>query len=133
MLIKSKLLFSLGVLFSVLLSASSKDESDIFLGEDHKAGLIPMKDGDDMFYWLFKSRSNPDKDPLVMWLTGGPGCGSEVALFFENGPFNINEDLTLKKNPYSWNSVANVIFIDQPIGTGFSKCSSIFHYETSEE
>lgn len=56
-----------------------------------------------------------------MWLTGGPGCASELAIFFENGPYQINDDLTLKKNEYAWNNHANMLYVDQPVGTGFSK------------
>lgn len=62
-------------------------EEDIFLGEDHEAGFIDLEKGGDLFYWLFRSRSSPSEDPLVFWLTGGPGCASEVALFAENGPY----------------------------------------------
>jgi len=80
-----------------------------------------MTNGDDMFYWLFKSRKAPSTDPLVLWLTGGPGCASEVALFFENGPFGINNNQSLKFNPYSWNNASNLLYIDNPVGTGFSK------------
>lgn len=64
--------------------------------------------------------TNPDTDPLVFWLTGGPGCSSEVALFYENGPFTINQNLSLKKNPYTWSNSSNLVFVDQPVGTGFS-------------
>jgi len=49
-----------------------------------------------MFYWLFESRHNPSTAPLVIWLTGGPGCSSELALFTENGPYWILDDLTLE-------------------------------------
>jgi cathepsin A (carboxypeptidase C) len=59
---------------------------------------------------------------LTVWLTGGPGCASELAIFYENGPFTINEDLTLKKNEYSWNNNSNMLFVDQPVGTGYSRC-----------
>lgn len=38
----------------------------------------------------------------------------------ENGPFNINEDLTLKDNPHGWDVSHNMIYVDQPIGTGYS-------------
>ncbi|GAB5036980.1 serine carboxypeptidase [Nannochloropsis oceanica] len=73
------------------------------------------------FYWLFESRGDPSSDPLVVWLTGGPGCSSILALFVENGPCSVNEfgNGTLP-NPYSWNSNANILWIDQPVGVGFS-------------
>jgi cathepsin A (carboxypeptidase C) len=72
--------------------------------EDQVSGFIPINESDDIFYWLFRSRNLPESAPLVIWLTGGPGCASELAVFYENGPFTINDDLTLKKNPYSWNN-----------------------------
>ena len=70
---------------------------------------------------FFESRNNPATDPLVLWMTGGPGCSSEVALFGENGPCSVGplgEDTHI--NPYSWNSNASLLYIDQPSGTGFS-------------
>ena len=73
------------------------------------------------FYWMFESRHEPSTDPVLLWMTGGPGCSSEVALFGENGPCSVNANGTgTIRNPYSWNSRANVIYIDQPAGTGFS-------------
>lgn len=73
------------------------------------------------FYWFFESRSAPSTDPLVLWMTGGPGCSSEVALFGENGPCSVNKEGTdTVTNPYSWNTAANILYIDQPTGTGFS-------------
>ncbi|XP_041996822.1 serine carboxypeptidase-like [Salvia splendens] len=75
-----------------------------------------------MFYFFFESR-NSTTDPVVIWLTGGPGCSSEMALFYENGPFTIADNLTLVRNEYGWDQVSNIIFVDQPIGTGFSYSS----------
>jgi len=74
----------------------------------------------ELFYWHFESRNDPSKDPVVLWMTGGPGCSSELAVVFENGPFSIDTTLTLQPNPYSWTNNATVVFIDQPFGTGFS-------------
>ncbi|ETL82771.1 hypothetical protein L917_17120, partial [Phytophthora nicotianae] len=47
---------------------------------------LPNKVDDHYFYWYFESRSQPSTDPLVLWLTGGPGCSSMMALLTENGP-----------------------------------------------
>lgn len=84
-----------------------------------------------MFYWLFPSRSNPDKDPLIIWLTGGPGCSSELAIFVENGPMRLEHGLPVK-NEISWNNNANLLYLDQPIGTGYSH-GSIFNLPKNEQ
>lgn len=57
-----------------------------------------------MFYLFFESRINK-KDPIVIWLTGGPGCSSELAVFYENGPFQIANNLSLVWNNYGWDKV----------------------------
>lgn len=72
------------------------------------------------FFWFFESRHDPANAPLVIWLTGGPGCSSILALFVENGPCVIRDDMTLANNPHSWNTRANIMWIDQPAGVGFS-------------
>jgi len=66
---------------------------------------------------------------VILWMTGGPGCSSELALFFENGPYTVDSSLNLLPNPYSWNSFANLIFIDQPVGTGFSYANSDYIFD----
>ena len=58
----------------------------------------------DRFYFFFESRHSKN-DPVVIWLTGGPGCGSEIALFYENGPFQITNNLSLTWNDYGWDQV----------------------------
>ncbi|GAV80374.1 Peptidase_S10 domain-containing protein [Cephalotus follicularis] len=75
-----------------------------------------------MFYFFFESR-NSKSDPIVIWLTGGPGCSSELAMFYENGPFTIADNMSLVWNAYGWDKVSNLIYVDQPVGTGFSYTS----------
>ena len=118
---------------TLIVSIQSRTDSTIFFGEDQESGILDLGNGDDMFYWLFNSRSSPSEDPLVVWLTGGPGCSSELAIFYENGPYTINPDLTLKRNDFSWNNKANLLFIDQPVGTGFSNPQNPLHYARNEE
>ncbi|XP_030958793.1 serine carboxypeptidase-like isoform X2 [Quercus lobata] len=87
----------------------------------HHAGYysLPHSKAARLFYLFFESRNNRN-DPVVMWLTGGPGCGSELALFYENGPFHIANNLSLVWNDYGWDMASNLLYVDQPVGTGFS-------------
>ncbi|XP_038718221.1 serine carboxypeptidase-like [Tripterygium wilfordii] len=88
----------------------------------HYAGyyLLPNAGGARMFYFFFESRNDKKNDPIVIWLSGGPGVSGSIALFYENGPFHIAEDLSLIWIEYGWDKVSNIIYVDQPIGTGFS-------------
>ncbi|RHY99606.1 hypothetical protein DYB26_016552, partial [Aphanomyces astaci] len=86
------------------------------------AGRMPLpSNGQEMFYWYVESKDNPDVDPLVLWLNGGPGCSSLGGMFTELGPFVVESDLTVKLNPYAWNRKANVVFLESPAGVGFSQ------------
>lgn len=70
---------------------------------------------------FFEARNNPKSAPLAAWFNGGPGCSSMIALFQENGPCHfVNGEKTPSLNEYSWNNDVNMVYIDQPIGVGFS-------------
>jgi cathepsin A (carboxypeptidase C) len=88
-----------------------------------------------LFYWFFEKRSSQDSTtsehdssssssqqiPMIVWLTGGPGCSSTLALLTENGPCSVAEDgKSTNLNPYSWTEAAHVLWLDQPAGVGYS-------------
>ncbi|KAG7571830.1 Alpha/Beta hydrolase fold [Arabidopsis suecica] len=78
------------------------------------------------FYYFIKSENNPKEDPLLIWLNGGPGCSCLGGILFENGPVGLKFEVyngsapPLFSTSYSWTKMANIIFLDQPVGSGFS-------------
>nr|XP_043633918.1 serine carboxypeptidase-like [Erigeron canadensis] len=109
--------------FPNIIVDGTKDVSVDDLG--HHAGYYQIQHSHDarMFYFFFESRGHKATDPVVIWLTGGPGCSSELALFYENGPFKIEKNSSLVWNDYGWDQASNLLFVDQPTGTGFSYSS----------
>uniref|UniRef100_A0A8W4FRL8 Carboxypeptidase n=1 Tax=Sus scrofa TaxID=9823 RepID=A0A8W4FRL8_PIG len=74
-----------------------------------------------LHYWFVESQKDPKSSPVVLWLNGGPGCSSLDGLLTEHGPFLVQPDgATLEYNPYSWNLIANVLYLESPAGVGFS-------------
>lgn len=73
-----------------------------------------------LFFWFFPSLSNPVSDPVVLWLQGGPGATSLIGLFGENGPFTVKSKKGLKLRKFAWTNAHSVIYIDNPVGTGYS-------------
>ncbi|KZV78395.1 alpha/beta-hydrolase, partial [Exidia glandulosa HHB12029] len=68
-----------------------------------------------LWFEFFESRTEPAKDDVVFWTNGGPGCSSAVGLYMEHGPCLILDESGPKRNPYSWNEKANVLYIHQPV------------------
>uniref|UniRef100_A0A6V7QU96 Carboxypeptidase n=1 Tax=Ananas comosus var. bracteatus TaxID=296719 RepID=A0A6V7QU96_ANACO len=100
----------------------------------HHAGYYRLEHthGARMFYFFFESRGK-SSDPVVIWLTGGPGCSSELALFYENGPFKIADNMSLIWNDYGWDKASNLIYVDQPTGTGFSYTTDLRDFRFGEK
>ncbi|RWS21246.1 venom serine carboxypeptidase-like protein [Leptotrombidium deliense] len=71
-----------------------------------------------LFFWFFKSKNL--NAPILLWLQGGPGATSLMGLFMLNGPFKITKKLRIKCRTYSWTKRFSMLYIDQPVGTGFS-------------
>lgn len=90
-------------------------------GVNTYSGYFSVGEGMNMWFWFFEARNNPETAPLATWFNGGPGCSSMIGLFQENGPCQFYDgDNEPRLNPYSWNEYANMLYIDQPIGVGFS-------------
>nr|XP_014278748.2 venom serine carboxypeptidase-like [Halyomorpha halys] len=85
-----------------------------------------------LFFWFFPSETNPKNAPVVLWLQGGPGGSSLFGLFCENGAFSVDQNYILKERQYYWSKLFNVIYIDNPVGTGFSFTESDSEYATDE-
>jgi carboxypeptidase C (cathepsin A) len=74
-----------------------------------------------LFFWFFEARKDAANAPLALWLNGGPGTSSMKGLFHGTGPCSVNPDSrTTTLNPWSWNNEVNLLYIDQPVQTGFS-------------
>ncbi|KAK3869436.1 hypothetical protein Pcinc_025254 [Petrolisthes cinctipes] len=72
-----------------------------------------------MFFWLYYTTADVDYKtrPLVLWLQGGPGASSTgIGNFLEIGPQN----LSLGNRTDAWTKEVNVVFVDNPVGTGYS-------------
>ncbi|KAM0923789.1 hypothetical protein ACQ4PT_005311 [Festuca glaucescens] len=94
------------------------------VGFRHYAGYVDVGTSGDraLFYWFFEAEKEPEKKPLLLWLNGGPGCSSVAyGAAQELGPFLVRgygEKLT--RNPYAWNKAVNLLFLESPVGVGFS-------------
>ncbi|KAH9509420.1 hypothetical protein Btru_045851 [Bulinus truncatus] len=53
------------------------------------SGYLSGSGGKQLHYWFVESSDNPEKDPLVLWMNGGPGCSSLEGFFSEHGPFKV--------------------------------------------
>ncbi|XP_050881724.1 serine carboxypeptidase-like 45 isoform X2 [Lathyrus oleraceus] len=82
-----------------------------------------------LFYYFVEAEVEPASKPVVLWLNGGPGCSSVGAgAFVEHGPFKPTKS-GLIKNDYSWNKEANMLYLESPVGVGFSYSTNESFYD----
>ncbi|XP_050271498.1 serine carboxypeptidase-like 46 isoform X1 [Quercus robur] len=83
-----------------------------------------------LFYYFVEAKSaSPLSRPLTLWLNGGPGCSSVgFGAFMEHGPFRPWDNGLLVKNGYSWNLESNMLYVESPIGVGFSYSNTSSDY-----
>merc|ERR1712065_75488 len=88
-----------------------------------QAGYITVDPvhGGEYFFWAQNAIKSPDTAPVVLWMTGGPGCSSELAAVFESGMWRVNSaGDALSFNDETWSLEANMIYLAQPFNVGFS-------------
>ena len=81
------------------------------------------------FFWLLPSLDRNPSAPLILHLSGGPGISSmAMGFLYQHGPFAVNQSaadpLATHYRPDSFNERNSVLYVDNPIGTGFSYTDS---------
>ncbi|XP_063238224.1 venom serine carboxypeptidase-like [Bacillus rossius redtenbacheri] len=95
---------------------------------------VDKRHGSNLFFWFFPAERDYENAPVLVWLQGGPGASSLYGLFMEVGPFFVSEDgESLIRNPYSWHKNHSIVFIDNPVGAGFSYTGDEAGYVTTEQ
>ncbi|KAL8665559.1 MAG: hypothetical protein Q9168_007671, partial [Polycauliona sp. 1 TL-2023] len=126
-----------------VVNGSGIPDVDFDVGESY-AGLLPISDSPDesrqLFFWYsalssdfadmsayasarFFPSANPEaSDELTIWFNGGPGCSSLSGLLNENGPFQWQPGtFTPVENPYTWVNLTNMLWVEQPVGVGYTQ------------
>ncbi|KAG1740196.1 Alpha/Beta hydrolase protein [Suillus paluster] len=90
------------------------------------AGLLPISNSPNetrqLFFWFFPPGPEGSLDDLIFWTNGGPGCSSLEGLLQENGPFSWSWGQAQPTvNEQSWTNLSSVLWVEQPVGTGFSQ------------
>lgn len=90
------------------------------------AGLLPISNSPNetrqLYFWFFPPGPEGSLDDLIFWTNGGPGCSSLIGLLQENGPFSWSWGRAKPTvNQRSWTNLSSVLWVEQPVGTGFSQ------------
>ncbi|KAK9988686.1 hypothetical protein SO802_028925 [Lithocarpus litseifolius] len=92
----------------------------------------------EFFYYFVESEGYPGADPLLLYINGGPGCSALNGFLYQIGPlkFNISDYTgglpTLLYEPNTWTKTANVLFLDAPVGAGFSYATTSEGWHASD-
>ena len=94
------------------------------------SGYLTVSSTKSLHYLYHTAHQEGEHLPLLIWFNGGPYCSSLDGWGEENGPCYL-EGEKFVKNPYSWNKLANVLYIESPAGAGFSLINSNVESELS--
>ncbi|CAE8648828.1 unnamed protein product, partial [Polarella glacialis] len=94
---------------------------------------LDKEKGKNTFFWYSEALDGNASAPLLLWLQGGPGASSLFGMFTEIGPFGIGPGGVLQPREVNWNQHYNMLFFDNPVGTGFSFTQSEAGFVHSHE
>ncbi|XP_029164024.1 retinoid-inducible serine carboxypeptidase-like [Nylanderia fulva] len=119
-------------IFTILCLVSTSIGKKGFGPGEQEWGYVEIRPNAKMFWWLFYTTADLNKSyydkPLIIWLQGGPGRSSSgYGNFLELGPL----DMDLKPRNYTWVENYNVLFIDNPVGSGFSYANDSSAFATT--
>jgi serine carboxypeptidase 1 len=86
-----------------------------------------------MFYALQYAKNDSSTRPLVIYLQGGPGATSLFGDFLENGPQKLLVNMSVVEREHTWTNHANMLYIDNPVGTGFSYTKDPRGFSTTDQ
>ncbi|CAG7697361.1 unnamed protein product [Allacma fusca] len=86
-----------------------------------------------LFFWFFPAQENPEKAPIILWINDIPGFTSLKGVFLETGPFSVDDDNKLVERNSTWTRSHSMLYIDAPVGTGFSYADSEDAYANSND
>ncbi|KAG0412085.1 hypothetical protein HPB47_010782 [Ixodes persulcatus] len=104
-------------------------------GTQAYAGLITVNETLESHYFFLhlKAKKNTSGAPLLLWLQGGPGSSSLFGQFMENGPLGLDSQGHIFRRMDTIQEFANVVYLDQPAGAGYSRTGSAAGYARSLE
>ncbi|XP_014510754.1 serine carboxypeptidase-like 50 [Vigna radiata var. radiata] len=128
-IVKNHLLLFFFCLFLCLSDSQSRSHSFPKEALPSRHGYLPINptSASAIFYAFYEAQNSTlpvSQTPLLIWLQGGPGCSSMLGNLYELGPWRVTQSLTLQPNPGSWNRIFGLLFLDSPIGSGFSVAST---------
>ncbi|KAL6615447.1 hypothetical protein ACP70R_037717 [Stipagrostis hirtigluma subsp. patula] len=102
---------------------------------------VDEDNGAELFYYFIESEAaggGDEETPFLLWLTGGDRCSVLSGLAFEIGPMRFvmepyNGTLPrLRYDPKTWTKVSHILFVDSPVGAGFSFSKHPKGYEVGD-
>ncbi|GMT12317.1 hypothetical protein PFISCL1PPCAC_3614 [Pristionchus fissidentatus] len=116
---------------AVLAAPRANDTVNTFAGPleyNEDWGYTTVRSGAHSFWWLYAADKVDENRPLFLWLQGGPGSSSAgYGNFQELGPKTMDGE----DNEATWLQKGDLVFVDNPVGTGFSYVESNDKYTTN--